>query len=135
MKYIFSSCAFLQRLQLDVIIAIRCDNCILDVNNGEKLSAEILLVDNDSLLVSVVDADKQVNIERIDVSSEKKTTYHLKITIMMVIGILVFGTWMRGWAFIKYIGYLSFSLVINNSKILSHHAGMSLSISELREIL
>lgn len=66
MKYIFFFlCIFTK-------IAIGCDNCILDVNNGKKLSAEILLVDNDSLLVSILDADKQVNIERIDVSFDKK---------------------------------------------------------------
>ncbi|HHE5700239.1 TPA: hypothetical protein ACPEY2_004191 [Citrobacter amalonaticus] len=66
MKYIFFFlCIFTK-------IAIGCDNCILDVNNGKKLSAEILLVDNDSLEVSVSEAGKQINLENVDVSSEKK---------------------------------------------------------------
>ena len=110
MKYIFFFlCIFTK-------IAIGCDNCILDVNNGKKLSAEILLVDNDSLEVSVSEAGKQINLENVDVSSEKKITLHLKITIVMAIKILVFGIWMREWVLIKSIGYLSFLLPTISSK-------------------
>ncbi|MBN6032809.1 hypothetical protein [Pantoea ananatis] len=56
-------------------IAFGCDNDILDVNSARKISAKILLKDNDSLEVSVSEAGKQVNLENVDVSSEKKSHY------------------------------------------------------------
>ncbi|WP_170975528.1 hypothetical protein [Martelella alba] len=69
MKYIFFF------LYIFTKIAIGCDNCILDVNNGKNTSAKVLLKDNDLLEVSVLEAGKQVNLEIIDVSSEKKSHY------------------------------------------------------------
>lgn len=97
-------------------IAFGCDNDILDVNSAKNISAKVLLKDNDSLEVSVSEASKQVNQENVDVSSEKKITLHLKITIVMAIKILVFGIWTREWVLIKSIGYLSFLLPTKNSK-------------------
>ncbi|WP_176227877.1 hypothetical protein [Cedecea sp. NFIX57] len=69
MKYIFFFlCIFTK-------IAIGCDNCILDVNSAKNISAKVLLKDNDSLEVSVLEAGKQINLENVDVSSEKKSHY------------------------------------------------------------
>lgn len=97
-------------------IAFGCDNDILDVNGAKNISAKVLLKDNDSLEVSVSEAGKQVNQENVDVSSEKKITLHLKITIVMAIKILVFGIWMREWVLIKSIDYFSFLLPTKSSK-------------------
>jgi len=97
-------------------IAFGCDNDILDVNSAKNISAKVLLKDNDSLEVSVSEAGKQVNQENVDVSSEKKITLHLKITIVMAIKILVFGIWMREWVLIKSIDYFSFLLPTKSSK-------------------
>lgn len=97
-------------------IAFGCDNDILDVNSVKNISAKVLLKDNDSLEVSVSEAGKQVNQENVDVSSEKKITLHLKITIVMAIKILVFGIWMREWVLIKSIDYFSFLLPTKSSK-------------------
>lgn len=97
-------------------IAFGCDNDILDVNSAKNISAKVLLKDNDSLEVSVSEAGKQVNQESVDVSSEKKITLHLKITIVMAIKILVFGIWMREWVLIKSIDYFSFLLPTKISK-------------------
>ncbi|MBD8115494.1 hypothetical protein IFR07_01120 [Pantoea agglomerans] len=96
--------------------AFGCDNDILDVNSAKNISAKVLLKDNDSLEVSVSEAGKQVNQENVDVSSEKKITLHLKITIVMAIEILVFGIWMREWVLIKSIDYFSFLLPTKSSK-------------------
>lgn len=38
----------------------------------ENVSAKVLLKDNDSLVVSILNAGKHVNLENVDVSSEKK---------------------------------------------------------------
>lgn len=81
-------------------VAFGCDNDILDVSSAKNISAKVLLKDNDSLEVSVSEAGKQVNQENVDVSSEKKITLHLKITIVMAIKILVYGIWMREWVLI-----------------------------------
>ncbi|MCP1440214.1 hypothetical protein J3D56_003650 [Erwinia persicina] len=97
-------------------IAFGCDNNILDINSEKNISAKVFLKDNDSLEVSVLEAGKQVNLENVDVSSEKKITLHLKITIVMAIKILVFGIWMREWVLIKSINYLSFPLLTKSSK-------------------
>lgn len=97
-------------------IAFGCDNDILDVNSVKNISAKVLLKDNDSLEVSVSEAGKQVNQENVDVSSVKKITLHLKITIVMAIKILVCGIWMREWVLIKSIDYFSFLLPTKSSK-------------------
>lgn len=56
-------------------IAFGCDNNILDVNSAKNISANVFLKDNHSLVVSILDAGKLVNVESIDVSSEKKSHY------------------------------------------------------------
>lgn len=107
--YLFFLCLFTN-------VAFGLGNDILDVNSAKNISAKVLLKDNDSLEVSVSEAGKQLNLESVDVSSEKKITLHLKITIVMAIKILVFGIWMREWVLIKSIGYLSFLLPTKSSK-------------------
>ncbi|HHL0034601.1 XAC2610-related protein [Enterobacter mori] len=52
-------------------VAFGFGNDILDVNNAKNISAKVLLKDNDSLEVSVLEAGNQVNLENVDVSSEK----------------------------------------------------------------
>jgi len=110
MKYIFFFLCFFTN------VAFGSGNDILDVNSAKNISAKVLLKDNDSLKVSVSEAGKQVNQENVDVSSEKKITLHLKITIVMAIKILVFGIWMREWVLIKSIDYFSFLLPTKSSK-------------------
>ncbi|WP_350437369.1 XAC2610-related protein [Pseudocitrobacter faecalis] len=48
------------------------DANVLYVNSKKNISVKVLLKGNDSLVVSVLDAGKQVNIENVDVSSGKK---------------------------------------------------------------
>ncbi len=52
----------------------------------ENVSAKVLLKDNDSLVVSILNAGKHVNLENVDVSSEKNTL-HFKIIIVTAIAI------------------------------------------------
>lgn len=109
-------------------IAFGCDFNTLVVNSEKNISAKVSLRDNDLLEVSVLEAGKQIYLENVDVSSEKKITSCLKITIVMVIQILVFGIWMRGWGFIKFIDYLYFHPLKKSSENLNLHAEMNLSI-------
>lgn len=53
-------------------IALGRDNVTLDVNTPKGIAAKIVLKNNDSLSVSVLDGKKNLNTEDIDVSSEKK---------------------------------------------------------------
>lgn len=53
-------------------IALGCDNKVLDVNSTDGMSAKLLLKDNDSLLISVLNHGKILSTEEIDVLSEKK---------------------------------------------------------------
>ncbi|WP_371221186.1 XAC2610-related protein [Pantoea dispersa] len=66
MKYIIFLLCFFTK------VAFGCDNDILDVNSAKNISANVFLKDNNSLVVSILDAGKLVNVESIDVSSEKK---------------------------------------------------------------
>ena len=52
--------------------ALGCDNKLLDVNFAEGISAKVLLKNNDSLLMSILNDGKIISTEDIDVSSEKK---------------------------------------------------------------
>lgn len=53
-------------------IAFGCDNDILDVNSAKSIYAKVLLKNNDSLEVSVLEAGKQVNLENVNISSGKE---------------------------------------------------------------
>ena len=71
--------------------ALGCDNKLLDVNFAEGISAKVLLKNNDSLLMSILNHGKIISTEEIDVSSEKKIMLHSKIIIVMVIKTSVYG--------------------------------------------
>ncbi|WP_261641168.1 hypothetical protein [Erwinia mallotivora] len=57
-------------------VAFGFGNEVLDDNSAKNISAKVLLKNNDSLEVSVLEAGKQVDLENVDVSSEKKSHYN-----------------------------------------------------------
>nr|WP_313108897.1 hypothetical protein [Atlantibacter sp.] len=115
-------------------IALGRDNVTLDVNTPKGITAKIVLKDNDSLSVSVLDGKKNLSTEDIDVSSEKKIIFYPMITIGMVIKILVYGIWMKEWVHIRHIGCLFFLQSKRNSRKLNQVVVMSLSISASKVI-
>jgi hypothetical protein len=72
-------------------IALGCDNVTLDVNGSKGITAKIVLKDNDSLSVSVLDGKKKLNTEDIDVSSEKKN--HILLDDYNLDGYKDFSVW------------------------------------------
>lgn len=112
-------------------VAWGSDNTVLKLNSAEGVSAKILLKDNDSLSVSVLDNCNILSAEDMDISSEKKN--HITFEDYNRDGYKDFSVWHldKGMGSYRIYRLFIFAPTTINLKRSSLDAGMILLTFEL----